>query len=67
MGLQLAQLLGDLARLRLQCPDLQEDRIDLLPIYSEMDSFAQEDRAWNPFLVDFYLPKWHRDQFLEAR
>jgi hypothetical protein len=29
-----------------------------------MDAFAQEDRAWNPFLVDFYLPKWQREQLL---
>jgi hypothetical protein len=53
--------------LRLLCPDLQDDRLDLLPVYSELDSFAQEDRAWNPFLVDFYLPKWQRDQFLQSR
>ncbi len=54
--------------LRVQAPDLQDDpdhRVqDLTGQYVEMDAFAQEDRAWNPFLVDFYLPKWQREQLL---
>lgn len=49
--------------LRLVVPDVQPDRPDLMPVYSEMDSFAQEDRAWNPFLIDFYLPKAIRQEF----
>jgi hypothetical protein len=32
-----------------------------------MDQFAQEERAWNPFLVDFYLPKHQREQFYQPR
>jgi hypothetical protein len=55
--------------LRVLAPDLQDDPnnrvMDLTLQYSEMDAFAQEDRAWNPFLVDFYLPKWQRDQLLK--
>lgn len=54
--------------LRVLAPDLQDDpdhRVqDLSGQYMEMDAFAQEDRAWNPFLVDFYLPKWQREQLL---
>ncbi|MGE3171762.1 MAG: hypothetical protein AB7O97_03990 [Planctomycetota bacterium] len=54
--------------LRVKPADDQDDPdnrlLDLNLQYSEMDMFAQEDRAWNPFLVDFYLPKWQRDQLL---
>jgi hypothetical protein len=49
--------------LRVQPIDMQEDTPDLSYMYSEMDQFAQEDRAWNPFFIDFYLPKHIRDQF----
>lgn len=57
--------------LRVQAPDSQDDPDhkfqDFAMQYSEMDSFAQEDRAWNPFLVDFYLPKWQREQLMTRR
>ncbi len=53
--------------LRVQCPDLQEESPDLVGVYAEMDAFAQEDRAWNPFLVDFYLPQYMREQFMTRR
>ncbi len=57
--------------MRVQASDLQDDpnnRVqDLTMQYSTMDQFAQEDRAWNPFLVDFYLPKWQRDQMMMRR
>lgn len=57
--------------LRVQASDLQDDpnnRVqDMTQQYALMDQFAQEDRAWNPFLVDFYLPKWQRDQLLSNR
>lgn len=50
--------------LRVQPVDLQEERASELSIqYAEMDRFAQEERAWNPFLVDFYLPNHVRDGF----
>ena len=54
--------------LRLQPIDLQEEQ-ELLrdEQYLDMDQFAKEERAWNPFLVDFYLPKDERDRFYEAR
>jgi hypothetical protein len=53
--------------LRVQPIDLQEDKLDFGLLYSEMDQFAQEERAWNPFLVDFYLPKYQREQFYQPR
>ena len=57
--------------MRVQASDLQDDpnnrAQDLTMQYSTMDQFAQEDRAWNPFLVDFYLPKWQRDQMMMRR
>ena len=35
--------------------------------YLEMDQFAQEERAWNPFLIDFYLPPDVREGFYSFR
>jgi hypothetical protein len=32
-----------------------------------MDSFAQEEQAWNPFLIDFYLSKEQRQQFYRPK
>jgi hypothetical protein len=53
--------------LRVQPIDIQEDNVDLTQVYGDLDSFAQEDRAWNPFLIDFYLPKHLREQFYQHR
>jgi len=53
--------------LRVMPVDLQDDVPDLTVTYSQMDRFAQEERAWNPFLIDFYLPKSMRDQFYTGR
>lgn len=53
--------------LRLQPVDLQDDTLDLAVVYADMDQFAQEDRAWNPFLIDFYLPKHKREEFYSPR
>ncbi|MFM1870660.1 MAG: hypothetical protein RL398_82, partial [Planctomycetota bacterium] len=54
--------------LRVQPVDLQDEREDRMSvIYADMDQYAQEERAWNPFLVDFYLPKYMRDQFYRPR
>ncbi len=53
--------------LRLQPIDLQDASIDLSVIYSNMDQFAQEDRAWNPFLIDFFLPKQKREEFYQPK
>lgn len=57
----------DRTGLRLQPIDLQDDTLDLTSVYYDMDQFAQEDRAWNPFLVDFYLPKHRREEFYVPR
>ena len=53
--------------LRVLAPDMQDEEPDLQFVYSEMDSFAQQDRAWNPFLVDFYMPQYQREQFYEQQ
>ena len=53
--------------LRVMPVDLQESEPDLALLYAEMDQFAQEDRAWNPFLLDFYLPQHIREQFYQPR
>ncbi len=53
--------------LRVQPVDLQEETPDLTYLYNEMDQFAQEDRAWNPFYIDFYLPQHVREQFYTPR
>jgi hypothetical protein len=50
--------------LRVMSPDVPDDVSNLSTRYLDMDSFSQEERAWNPFLVDFYLPKYQREQFL---
>ena len=47
--------------------DFPDDYIDLFPVYNEMDYFAQEERAWNPFLIDFYLPQDQRQNFYTGR
>ncbi|MCA8964978.1 MAG: general secretion pathway protein GspK [Planctomycetes bacterium] len=54
--------------LRVQPVDLQEERAaERSLIYANMDQFSQEERAWNPFLIDFYLPKHMRDEFYQPR
>ena len=35
--------------------------------YLDMDQFSQEERAWNPFLIDFYLPPDVRENFYSYR
>lgn len=49
--------------LRLQPIDIQESDQDLSRVYSDLDQFSQEERAWNPFLIEFYLPKHRREDF----
>ncbi|MFY9340849.1 MAG: type II secretion system protein GspK, partial [Planctomycetota bacterium] len=53
--------------LRVQPVDMQEEYTDFSVVYSEMDQFAKEDRAWNPFLIDFYLPQNLREQFYSPK
>lgn len=53
--------------LRVVPVDLQDEVIDLRNTYQAMDQFAQEERAWNPFLIDFYLPQHQRDEFYFKR
>ncbi len=54
--------------LRVQPVDMQEERAaERSRIYADMDQFSQEERAWNPFLVDFYLPKHVREEFYRPR
>lgn len=49
--------------LRMQPIDIQENELDLSRVYSDLDQFSQEERAWNPFLIEFYLPKHRREDF----
>lgn len=54
--------------LRVMPVDFPED--DLLfrsTEFSEMDAFTQEERAWNPFYVDFYRPRDEREQLFDYR
>ena len=32
-----------------------------------MDIFSQEEKAWNPFLLDFYLPEDERQRLFSYR
>ena len=54
--------------LRVQPVDMQDEAFqDFGQSYLEMDQFAQEERAWNPFLIDFYLPPDVREGFYSYR
>ena len=54
--------------LRVQPVDMQDEVFqDFGASYLEMDQFAQDERAWNPFLVDFYLPPDVREGFFSNR
>ncbi len=57
----------DRVGLRLQPVDIQDETQNYNQIYAEMDQFAQEERAWNPFLVEFYLPANRREEFYRPR
>jgi hypothetical protein len=54
--------------LRLKPVDLQEEQLlSFSEQYMEMDQFAQDERAWNPFLIDFYMPQDVRQEFVSNR
>ncbi|MDA7936521.1 hypothetical protein N9B90_01110 [bacterium] len=54
--------------LRLQPVEMQDDvTVDFAQQYMEMDQFATDERAWNPFLIDFYLPQDIREEFVGGR
>jgi type II secretory pathway component PulK len=53
--------------MRIVQSDFPDDYVDLFPVYNEMDYYAQEERAWNPFFVDFYLPPDQRQNFYVGR
>ena len=54
--------------LRLKPVDMQnEQMLDFTQQYMDMDQFAQEERAWNPFLIDFYMPQEVRQEFIGNR
>ena len=51
--------------LRVKPVDLQDELLlDFTVQYMEMDQFSQEERAWNPFLIDFYMPPGVREEFI---
>ncbi len=44
--------------IRLQMPDLPEDEMPESSLYEEdQNEFAEEERLWNPFFLDFYDPR----------
>ncbi|MFK7742226.1 MAG: hypothetical protein AB8H80_18070 [Planctomycetota bacterium] len=50
--------------MRVQPIDGQDDYFyDPSERYTEMDQFSADERAWNPFLLDFYLPQETRERF----
>ena len=54
--------------LRLKPVDMQnEQMLDFTQQYMDMDQFAQEERAWNQFLIDFYMPQEVRQEFIGNR
>lgn len=51
--------------LRVKPVDMQNERLlDFTVEYMEMDQFSQQERAWNPFLIDFYMPPEVRQEFV---
>lgn len=54
--------------LRIMANDFpEEDLLAASTQFAEMDTFSQEERAWNPFYVDFYRPRHERDQLFNYR
>ena len=54
--------------LRVKPVEMQNDvNVDFTLQYMDMDQFAQEERAWNPFLIDFYMPQDVRQDFISNR
>jgi type II secretory pathway component PulK len=45
----------------------EDDLLGLASEFDEMDAFSQEERAWNPFFLDFYRPKNERDEIFTYR
>lgn len=43
--------------LRVMPVDFDENEFEQAGYFDEMDQFTQEERAWNPFYLEFYLPK----------
>ena len=61
-------LLEERRGLRVMPVDFPDD--DLLgkaTQFDEMDAFSQEERAWNPFYIDFYRPKDERAEMFTYR
>mgnify|MGYP001211786638 CR=1 FL=1 len=53
--------------LRVKPVDMQEELVvDFTVQYMEMDQFSQDERAWNPFLIDFYMPPDVRQEFVSG-
>tara|TARA_R110002072_G_scaffold139249_1_gene282700 strand:+ start:45713 stop:47332 length:1620 start_codon:yes stop_codon:yes gene_type:complete len=54
--------------LRVKPVEMQDDiALDFAAQYMNMDQFAQQERAWNPFLIDFYMPQDIRQDFVSNR
>ena len=53
--------------LRVMQPDFPEEERDRFAYFDQMDSFTQEERAWNPYYLDFYRPQHERDDLFNYR
>ncbi|MCA8944157.1 MAG: hypothetical protein KDB80_16450, partial [Planctomycetes bacterium] len=54
--------------LRVKGEDFPADsELDRFARNDAMDVFSQEEQAWNPFLLDFYLPQEQRDRLYSYR
>jgi hypothetical protein len=45
----------------------EEDLLAKSSAFAEMDAFSEEERAWNPFYIDFFRPNEEREQMFNYR
>jgi hypothetical protein len=48
--------------LRVMPVDFPDEEADEAAYFDSMDDYAQEERAWNPFYLDFYRPQYERER-----
>ena len=61
-------LLEQRAGMRVRGKDFYEDDVlGQFALNDAMDLFSQEEKAWNPFLLEFYLPPEEREQLFSYR
>jgi type II secretory pathway component PulK len=60
-------LLEERNGMRVMPIDLPDDVDRMAAEFDEMDAFTQEERAWNPFHLEFYRPKYERERMFSYR